>query len=248
MEYGDYGFKVTTNGRALIAKILASKGTLDLSRVAVGDGLVAEGVDLADVHELVNYISDGEIGTLTSENERLYLTVQYSNVLHREIPTFYLSEFIVYAKDPESGENVDLLYATLGNYRQPVPAYRADVPGSVFNFPLVIVLSSEINVEVSATPGLATVTDLEDAKSELRSEMLRVVVSDTPPEHGPAIWFCSDKTWRPTREVYAEAVLGDPSGAADAVVTGEVNEIVYPVLNATVTEEGGNLIATLEQS
>ena len=31
-------------------------------------------------------------------------------------------------------------------------------------------------------------------------------------------------------------------------MTGEVNHVVYPVLNATLSEEGGNLIATLEQN
>ena len=163
MEYGDYGYKLTTNGRNLITACGAAEKALKLTRVAVGSGMVAEGVDLADVHELLEYVSDGEIGERAHEEDRLYLTVQYSNSLHTSVPTFYLDEFIVYAEDPETGEEVDLLYATLGNYKQPIPAYREGVPGSVFNFPLVIVVSDEINVEISASPGLVTYAELDEA-------------------------------------------------------------------------------------
>ena len=163
MEYGDYGYKLTTNGRNLIAACGASEKALKLTRVAVGSGMIAEGVDLADVHELVNYVTDGEIGARVHEDDRLNLTIQYSNSLHKTVPTFYLDEFMVFAEDPDTGNEVDLLYATLGNYKQPIPAYREGMPGSVFNFPLVIVISDEINVEISTSPGLVTYDELENA-------------------------------------------------------------------------------------
>lgn len=46
----------------------------------------------------------------------------------------------------------------------------------------------------------------------------------------------------------ATAVLGDPAEAESAAVTGEVNDVVYPVINATVSEEGGQIVATIEES
>ena len=162
----DYGFKPTTNGRELLAACAATGEGLTLTRVAVGSGMVPEGVDLADVHELYEYVADGTIAQRTHENDRLYLTIQYSNASpeeHKAIPTFTLAEFMVYAKHPETGEETDLIYGTLGSYLQPVPAYRADFPASVFSFPLVIIVSDEIEVSVETPAGLVTYEDLDKA-------------------------------------------------------------------------------------
>lgn len=142
---------------------MATEKPLHLTRVAVGSGMVPDGVDLADVHELYNPVADGEIGERSHEDDRLNLDIQYSNIMHQEVPTFYLSEFIVYALDPETEEETDLLYATLGDYRQPVPAYNPAFPASLFNFPLVLILSDEISVTISTAPGLVTYAQLEDA-------------------------------------------------------------------------------------
>lgn len=162
----DYGFKPTTNGRELLAACAATGKGLDISRVAVGSGTVPEGVDLADVHALYQYVADGTVGQRTHEDDRLYLTVQYSNadpVEHRALPSFILAEFMVYAIHPETGEETDLIYGTLGSYLQPVPAYNAAFPASVFSFPMTIIVSDEIEVTVSATAGLITYDDLDEA-------------------------------------------------------------------------------------
>lgn len=157
----DYAFKLTTCGRAVLAACGALETPLRISRVAVGSGKVPEDVNLADVHELYHYVADGTISERRHENDRLYLTVQYANSEHQEVPTFHLSEFIVYACHPETGEETDLLYATLGSYEQPVPAYHPELPGNVFNFPMIIVVSDEIEVEIAASPGLVTHDDLQ---------------------------------------------------------------------------------------
>jgi len=109
----EYGYKPTTNGRALITKCMALEKPLILTRVAFGSGLVAEDVNLADVHELVSYVVDGAIGERIHKDDRLHLTVQYDNSAHPDTPTFYLNEFIVYGQDPETSEDVDLLYLAL---------------------------------------------------------------------------------------------------------------------------------------
>ena len=159
----EYGYKPTTNGRALITKCMALEKPLILTRVAFGSGLIAEDVNLADVHELVSYVVDGAIGERIHKDDRLHLTVQYDNSAHPDTPTFYLNEFIVYGQDPETSEDVDLLYATLGDYKQPVPAYSSALPPSVWKFPLTLIVSDEVNVEVTAAAGLVTYDDLNEA-------------------------------------------------------------------------------------
>lgn len=193
----DYGFKLTTNGSALLAACMALKKPLRLTRVAVGSGMVPEGVKLADVHQLYQYVADGAVGGCSHENNILYLTIQYSNSFHKEIPTFYLSEFMVYAEHPETGEDVDLIYATIGDYRQPVPPYTEGMPEAVFNFPLVTIVSSEINVQITASPGLVTHDDLRRLLNEgvigtSRSKITIPVEGWVTNDEIPGYPFCVD--------------------------------------------------------
>ena len=167
----DYGFKSTTRGRALIAKCAALEQPFNLTRVAVGSGRVSEGTNLADVHELIHYVADGTVGDRRHKENRFCFTVQYSNEENKNVGTFNLAEFIVYAKDPESGEDVDLLYATLGDYQQPVPAYSPEWPPSVWNFPVTLVISDEIEVNITAPAGLVTYAELQQAVEEARDEL-----------------------------------------------------------------------------
>lgn len=168
----DKGYKVTTNGRSVIAACMAAEKPLKLTRVGIGSGMVEEGVDLADVHELLEFVANGEISERSHEGERLNLTVQYANSMHKTVPTFYLTEFMVFAEDPDTGEETDLLYATLGDYRQPVPAYVEGVPGSVFSMPLVLVISNDLTVVISAAPGLITYDQLESSVATATREAM----------------------------------------------------------------------------
>lgn len=121
-----------------------------------------DGTNLADVHALLEYVSDGAVSNRSHENDRLSMTLQYANSEHKSIEqVFLLSEFMAYVEDPETGEETDLLYGTLGDYRQPVPPWNKAYPPSVFDFPLTLILSDEISVDVSAPAGLATWQDLQ---------------------------------------------------------------------------------------
>ena len=156
----NYAYKLTTHGRAMLAACMALEKPLKIVRVAFGSGKVEEDVDLADVHELLSYISDGAVADRQHKDDRLTLTIQYANIQHQDIKMFLLSEFIVYTENPETGEETDLLYGNLGDYRQPVPAYNQAYPPSVFSFPLEIIISDEINVSVSAPSGIVTHDEL----------------------------------------------------------------------------------------
>ena len=161
----DYGYKLTTNGLELMTACMAQKAPLDITRVAMGSGQVQDGTNLADMHNLINYVVDGAIGERHHENNQFYLTVQYENKEHPETPMFMMNEFIVYAQHPITGQETDLLYATLGDYRQPIPPYVETQPPSVWRYPLVIVVSNDIQVVVSTPAGTVTHDDLEQSVS-----------------------------------------------------------------------------------
>jgi len=168
----DYGYKLTTHGRAVLAACLDLGKPLKLTRAAVGSGLIDKDEDLAKAHALIRYAAEASIADRRHEEDRLFLTVRYSNQDHRAAGTFTLSEFMVWAEDPETGRETDFLYATLGDFRQPVPAYREAFPASVWSYPLVLVVSSDLQVSITASPGLVTYEDLLD----LRTELLRSIM------------------------------------------------------------------------
>ena len=157
----DYGYKPTTKGREILAACMALGAPLELTRVLVGSGRVSEDTNLADVHELLQYVTTGYIGDRRHENDRLYLDIQYQNDKdHANVPAFMLGEFIVYAINPATGKEEDLLYATLGDYLQSIPPYAIGFPTGIWQFPIVLIVSDEINVSVTAPAGLVTYSDL----------------------------------------------------------------------------------------
>ena len=156
----NFAYKMTTHGRAVLAACMDLEEPFRITRVAFGSGRVNEGAELADVHELVSYVSDGAVTDRYHEGDRLRLTIQYANSEHPDVKMFLLSEFIVYVWDPDTGADTDLLYGALGDYCQPVPAYNPSYPPSVFNFPLDLIISGDLSVSVSAPAGLVTHDEL----------------------------------------------------------------------------------------
>lgn len=171
------GYKITAKGRELLAALLFAGEKLEITRVAVGSGRVEEGVDLADMTDLVQYVAEGTVTRCRHENNILHLAVQYSSNDTPGLDAFFLAEFIVQARDPETGKNVTLLYATLGDYVQPVKAYSETLPPDIRNYPLMLTVSDEIDVEVTAPAGLVTYRALMEEIQIVRSELEELIES-----------------------------------------------------------------------
>ena len=105
--------------------------------------------------------------------------------------------------------------------------------------------SDPVNAEQIVNP---VIEKLIENIAAVHSGSTNIVVSARPPIGGPALWFCTDRDWRPEPEIVATAILGDPADADAADVTSEVNSVVYPVLNATISEKDGTIVAVIEQS
>ncbi len=69
-----------------------------------------------------------------------------------------------------------MLYGTLGDYSQPVPAHNPMYPPSTFNFPLTLIISDEINVSVAAPAGLVTYQDLGILIDALGTRQLPITI------------------------------------------------------------------------
>lgn len=158
----DYCYKVTTHGRAVMAACMALEQPMKITRVAFGSGKIEADVNPADVHALLSFVSNGTVAERRHEADRLFLTIRYANQEHRDVTKmFLLSEFMIFVEDPDSGAETDFVYGTLGDYRQPVPAYTPAFSPSIFSFPLVLVISDDVHVDVDVPVGIATYYDLE---------------------------------------------------------------------------------------
>lgn len=214
----DYGYKQTTAGRELLAACLATGKGLEITRVAVGSGRVSEGTDLAGMTGLVQYVAEGALAENRHEENAWLLTVQYASNMTPGLGAFYLSEFIVEARHPISGETVTLLYGTLGDHIQSVCAYSETQAPEVRNYPVVLAISDEISVTISAVPGLVTYYDLARAVGEACGELnsVKQTVLLTIPASG---WVEAEEPSADHKyicDAAAEGVTADlvPSGGA----------------------------------
>ncbi len=210
-------FETTTNGRAAIAACMALKRPPDICRVSFGSGKIAEDADLTDQHTLLAYVADGTVAGLRHQNDRLYFTIQYANSEHPDVETFYLSEFVVYIKDPVTGAETDFLYGTMGDYPLPVPQYHENLAPSVFNLPLTTVLSSKLTVRVTAPSGFVTLAELREAVESA------VASHNADPDAHPALQNATaalDSRLTLLELMYNTEVSGNPFSATFESLTG----------------------------
>ena len=148
-----YGFIITTEGRKLLAKLMAGE-QLEITRVMVGSGDVEEGQSPAyfTVSFVVEYRSDLNGGLQEG---------------------FWLKEFGVFARDEE--KEVLLYYATLGDFPQYVTAYKKGAV-DIRRYPVSITVSDTVEVTL-AYPALAFMT-AEEVREFLTINLLPVFLAD----------------------------------------------------------------------
>ena len=109
-EDGNY---LTEKGRALIAKLMASKSEIQFTRAAVGAGTIPEGMSPKDMTDLADWRADGMISDIsTPVPGEAQLVFQ---VFSRDVQVGFLaSEGAVWALDPDEGE-ILYTYIVLAN-------------------------------------------------------------------------------------------------------------------------------------
>lgn len=150
---------LTDKGIQLIAKLMATKGPLDITRAEVGDGDLPPDAALETMEALVNPIMDALLAgcDYTGSGEAtITMQVNSINVEHG----FFAKEIGVYAQDPDEGE---ILYAvmTFGERPEWIRAVN-DTIMKFATFCLTIIVGRVERVNVSIAPG--AIAYLEDLK------------------------------------------------------------------------------------
>lgn len=169
-----YGFVIPTRGWNLLTKLLAGQ-KLNISRVMVGSGRLPNNADPAAFTDLVQPVA-AATSTIPQLNGRTCsFVVEYRSDLNGGLETgFWLSEFGVYATDPDVGE-VLLYYGTLGDYPQYVSEYAG---GSIDirRFPVAISLTDDVSVDINY-PAVAFMT-AEDVDEYFRLTALPIALEE----------------------------------------------------------------------
>lgn len=174
------GFIITAKGWEILAKAMAGTCKLNIAGVAFGSGSVADGENPATYASLKSPVADGtysHVSIATDKDEMgevkqstVSFIAEYRSDYSGECPItnkaptdidydFALSEFGVYAEDPDSGEYVMIYYATLGDTPHPVTAASKGAR-DIRRYPVSIAISKEIEVSLIYPP-LAFVTSEE---------------------------------------------------------------------------------------
>jgi hypothetical protein len=166
-----YGFFITTPGWELLTALLAGE-TLQITKVMVGSGEIAEGANPETFTDLIHpeqlaTSSPPEVNTvdeegLPLENPVLSFVLHYDNYMTNGTHDpqgaglqtgFFIREFGVWAKKAsESGNGILLYYGTLGAAPQYVTP-RSMGSMDIREYPVSIVLTNELEVTLSYPPG-----------------------------------------------------------------------------------------------
>ena len=150
-EDGNY---LTEKGRALIAKLMASKSEIQFTRAAVEAGTIPEGMAPKDMTDLSDWRADGLISDIsTPVPGEAQLVFQ---VFSRDVPVGFLaSEGAVWAMDPDEGE---ILYTYIVIAESPEWIRAASDPVQKFaEFTCInIVDAVEVDVTVINPEAIAT--------------------------------------------------------------------------------------------
>lgn len=153
----NYGFIITSEGRKLLAGLLAGE-KLILSKVIIGSGKLADNINPADLTDLINPIANAVITKPINKDGVISFIVEYRSDMNDGLKKgFWIQEFGIFAKKPDESE-VLLYYATLGDYPQYISEYKNGVIDTR-RFPISITVSTDTNVEINIPIGAYVIPD-----------------------------------------------------------------------------------------
>lgn len=157
-----YGVTPTKQGRELIAKLIAGEMPMVITRIMFGEGTLTTDTKPADLTDLIKPVAAGTSTEPYYDGDTVHMTLEFRSDLNGGLEHgFWLSEFSVWALDPDADE-VMIYYGTLGDYPQWVSAFSKGGI-DVRRFPVSIVVGEGATVVIDFSPeSFLTKEDLDD--------------------------------------------------------------------------------------
>lgn len=179
-EFGN--FKFTSGGLDLETKVHAGK-TLTFTKFVVGDGTYTG--DIRNLTALVNPIMNVEIARLKTQtvidenNNPVKIATCGFDINTLELQSgFYLREVGLYAKDPDTNQEVLYKYGNAGNTADWIaPGTSTTISEKALNVLMYFSDTDSITAEVNTSIQYVTETDFDDAIDTLESEIAAIDLS-----------------------------------------------------------------------
>lgn len=148
-----YGIVITEKGLELDAKLRAGE-TLKLTRAMVGDGVVPEDVNPRQLTDLISPFAKATSTEPSAVGASTTLVVEYRTDMNGGLAQDrYINEYGIFAEDPDVGE-ILYFYCNLGDFREPVRAYRENEPVITRRYPVSITVSDGVDVALGYLPSV----------------------------------------------------------------------------------------------
>ena len=205
---------LTTSGMILYAKAQQGK-RLHLSRVAVGDGLLAGGDSMVNrsglKSERASFLID-YVHIAASNSAAEILTTMRNDDLE---DGFYFRELGIFAVDPDSGEELLYLYDNAGQDGEYIPAASENIK-VIERLKMIVRLENtpDVTFTASGNPLYLTVDDIDDNTQSLGSlwsslkisQMIEGMQNSLTGEPGQFVGF--DKNGKPEAQPLPESGVG----------------------------------------
>ncbi len=234
------GYHSTILGRELIAKLLAGE-QLEITRVACGSGICQAESQIDGLVDLLVPRMDGTSTNATYEKETMCMTVQFFST-ENQGEAFDLSEFGIFAKDPDVGEILMYYYAMGEN--PPHLFSSSSKVACIVKFPISVAVGEDMEgVNLGYPPttflsyeALETHNKSPTAHANLMAPRIQLQLSShRPTDVGVFLWL--DKP--PTGFTYPDSVPPEPEpssiayDALEEVSLEELESITYEELEET---------------
>ena len=161
------GMKITDAGRVLLAKALQGK-ELMFMRGVIGDGELPEGTDITQMTELINYKKDLPIQSIELVSGVGVVEV-FLDLSNRDVTLgFWIREFGLIAKDPDTEEEILYAYRNVGNEASYLPAqYGTDTVQYTLDLMTIIDQAENVTAYIASQNNYVTNSHLENRIASL---------------------------------------------------------------------------------
>ena len=157
-----YGYTLTRKGKELLAKVMAEKMPLTITRVMVGRGVCPDSVFPGDLEDLIDPVAEGTSDVPWYKGDTVHMTLEFRSDLNGGLKKdIVINEIGMYAKDLD-GFSILLYYGALGDNPQKVCAFNGSGI-DIRRFPVSIKIGEEASFVIDYSPeGLLTAGDISD--------------------------------------------------------------------------------------
>lgn len=212
-----YGFVITEGGNHMLAKMVAGE-QLKISRVVAGKGTAESKETARKMTALIEPVANGTSTTPITNGSTTSMIVEFRSDLDDGLTEgFWIGEFGVFAKDPDTKEDVLIYYGSLGEQKQYISAYTPGTAPDSRKYPVSITVTAGVEVTLEYPAEVWMTADEVDAMLKAHN--------DDPAAHKALLdRFGAEldaKQFRP--QVLAYAAAGTAVTCTDGVTTLEEN-------------------------